>query len=175
MPIYLALMPEPKNNNMYYSVGKGCSYSGLSFTKFIGILLIFGLFTFTAEARKDSMRAGKSAKNDLKLNPEQREKMSQIRFAFNKEAMVLKNQMAEKRARLRILETADQADMKSIYTLIDEISSFQLQIEKRKADMKQAIRKILTPEQRLSFDLKKSRQHSGKGHKSGRRGKKRED
>ena len=175
MPIYLALMPEPKKNNMYYSEGKGCLYSGFGLTRFIGILLIFGLFTFSAEARKDSMRAGKSAKNDLKLNPEQLEKMSQIRFSFNKEAMVLKNQMAEKRARLRILETADQADMKSIYTLIDEINSFRVQIEKKEADMNQAIRKILTPEQRLSFDLKKSRQHSGKGHKSGRRGQKRED
>jgi Spy/CpxP family protein refolding chaperone len=143
---------------------------GFPFGRLLGILIVIVFVAHPVSAQRDSAQRGKHRKDLLQLQPEQKAKVDQIRFSFKKEAMTFRNQLAEKKARLRILETADQPDMKNIFALIDEISGLRTQFEKKEAEMKQSIRKILTPEQRLVFDLKKDKKRKEKGHKHGHRG-----
>lgn len=134
------------------------------------MFLLLTLFTGTAIAQRpsrDSARAGKHGVSNL--TADQKKKMSELRTQLKKEVLPLKNQLGEKRAKMRTLETADKADMQAINALIDEIQSLQGKIMKMHASHRQEIRKILTPEQRVDFDLKgmrkEKRQHKGrKGH-----------
>ena len=94
--------------------------------------------------------------------------MAELRTQLKKEILPLKNQLGEKKARMQTLETADKADMQAINALIDEIQSLQGKIMKMHASHRQEIRKMLTPEQRVDFDLKGMRKE--KRHHKGRRG-----
>jgi Spy/CpxP family protein refolding chaperone len=88
------------------------------------------------------------------LTDEQSKKMDVLRLTFQKEKLALENQMAELKAHQQTLSTAEKADMKAIYSNIDEITKLQNQMMKKSADYKQQIRSLLTDEQRLFFDTK---------------------
>src|SRR3989339_975255 len=91
------------------------------------------------------------------LSDEQKQKIDKIKFANQKENLQLKNKLAEKKAQLKTLESADNADMSAINKIIDEMSALKAEMHKKRAAQKQEIRKILTEEQRLQFDI-----HGGK-------------
>ncbi|MDR1054262.1 MAG: Spy/CpxP family protein refolding chaperone [Prevotellaceae bacterium] len=88
------------------------------------------------------------------LTDDQKAKIKAICLSEQKRSLQFCNQMGEKRARLRSLETAYKADIKEINKVIDEIVKFQADIMKLKADSKQKIRDLLTDEQRVEFDVK---------------------
>ncbi len=87
------------------------------------------------------------------LTEEQTEKMSEFKLKEKKQLLKIKNQLAEKKARLHSLQTADKPDMKEIYKNIDEIAGLIAQEMKIKSDCIQQIRATLTEEQRIDFDL----------------------
>jgi Spy/CpxP family protein refolding chaperone len=87
------------------------------------------------------------------LTDDQRQKIEALRTPFSKETLPLVNQLAEKRAHLRTLETADKTDPNAINGTIDDISKLQSQLMKKRAAHTQAIRNLLTDEQRVAFDL----------------------
>ncbi|HOY96585.1 MAG TPA: periplasmic heavy metal sensor, partial [Catalimonadaceae bacterium] len=122
--------------------------------------------TFAQRPPRDSAHAGKHGISNL--TAEQKKKMAELRTQLKKEILPLKNQLGEKKARMQTLETADKADMQAINTLIDEIQSLQGKIMKMHASHRQEIRKMLTPEQRVDFDLKGMRKE--KRHHKGRKG-----
>ena len=64
----------------------------------------------------------------------------------------LKAQLAEKEAGLVILLVSDNPDNKKINAVIEEIGKLRTNIFKLAVDHDQAIRKILTPEQKVIFD-----------------------
>jgi Spy/CpxP family protein refolding chaperone len=102
----------------------------------------------------------KEAKQDpMNLSVEQKASIKKLHLAFQKEAMPIKNQIAEKKAHLKTLTTADKADMTAINATIDEIGAMKIQLEKKRVAMDQEIRKLLADDQRLIFDLKKSKAH----------------
>ena len=87
------------------------------------------------------------------LTEEQKEQIRELEINNMKEALSLKNQMGEKEAHLRTLSTADNVDMNSIYELIEEIGELKTQMVKQQAALHQEIRKILTDDQRVFFDM----------------------
>lgn len=89
------------------------------------------------------------------LTDEQREAIKKIKTDGKKQTLPIKNQLNEKRAKMKTLTTAEKADMKKIDALIDEMSDLQAQLMKIKARQTQEIRSQLTEEQRLEFDTKK--------------------
>ncbi len=101
----------------------------------------------------------------LELTADQQTKIEALHLSLQKELLPIKNQLKEKKAHLNTLMTAEKADMTAINTTIDEIGAFKVQIMKKEAAHKQEIRKLLTDEQRIKFDLK----HQGEGR--GMRGK----
>ena len=98
----------------------------------------------------------------LKLTDEQKAKIKDVKLAHQKEVMKHKNKMAELRAHLQTLSTADVVDMKAINATIDEITQSQNQLMKSREGFKQQVRALLTDEQRIQFDL-----HQGMLHRPG--------
>ena len=133
------------------------------------LFLLTTLFTGAAFAQRparDSARAAKHATSNL--SADQKKKMAELRTQLKKDILPLKNQLGEKKAKMRTLETADKADIAAINALIDEIQSLQGKIMKLHATQRQEIRKMLTPEQRVDFDLKGMRKE--KKHRKGKKG-----
>jgi len=106
------------------------------------------------------------------LTDEQKEKISDLRTENMKVMLQKRNQVHEKMAKLRTLETAEKADMKAINGLIDEISEIKADMAKQQAAHRQQVRKLLTDEQRVIFDSRPHRGHhgAGKGHSGKRSG-----
>jgi len=89
----------------------------------------------------------------LELTDEQKTKIEALRLDQQKKMLPLKNELGEKEARMKTLSTAEVADMKAINSLIDEMAVIKTKMAKDRAAHHQEIRKILTPEQRIKFDL----------------------
>lgn len=88
----------------------------------------------------------------LGLTEEQQEQVKAQKIKSEKQILALENQIREKKARLRTLETADKADLKAINSTIEEIGKLKMEKEKIEAADRQFIRSMLTEEQRLMFD-----------------------
>ena len=104
------------------------------------------------------------------LTEDQQKKMAEMRVGQMKDMLMFKNSMAEKKARLNTLRTADKVDMNAINKTIDEMGVIRTQMMKKKEAHRQAVRKILTEEQRVIFDSKPMRGSQG-GMMMGRHGK----
>ena len=133
------------------------------------MFLLLTLFTGSAMAQRpsrDSARAGKHGMSNL--TADQKKKMAELRTQLKKDILPLKNQLGEKKAKMRTLETADKADLQAINALIDEIQNLQGKIMKLHASNRQEIRKLLTSEQRVHFDMKGIQKE--KRHRKGRKG-----
>lgn len=122
---------------------------------------------------QDSLKPGLNCRIP-DLTPEQDKEIRKLNTAFHKEAMQIKNQIAEKKARLQTLRTADKADMAAIDKTIDELAALKTQLMKKKERRRQEIRALLNDEQRLFFDSKAGKMgkkgKAGRGHGRGNGG-----
>lgn len=98
------------------------------------------------------------------LTPEQEKSIKKSKLAFQKEATALKNQLAEKKAHLRTLNTAEKPDNAAIDKTIDEIAALKAQLMKNRNSHYQEVRAVLTDEQKIFFDSKGGKH---KGRKAG--------
>lgn len=113
---------------------------------------------------QQGMQRGERMEEFLELSDDQKTKIETLRVAHQKEMLPLKNELGEKQAKMQTLASAENADMKSINALIDEMSVIKTKMAKMRAAHKQDVRKLLSPEQRVKFDSK-SRQGRGKNHR----------
>jgi len=131
--------------------------------KYITLIIIGLLLTATVNAqgfgeRKhrfdgDGPRKGKERMTErLNLTDEQKESMDKIHTETLKEMLPLKNSIAEKKAQLHTLQTAEKADMNNINALIDDIAAIKTTMAKKRAATHQQIRSLLSDEQRVLFD-----------------------
>ena len=88
------------------------------------------------------------------ITQEQLDKIDALHVEKLKENQQLRNQLNEKRARLRTLSTADQPDSKAIDATIDEMAALRATIQKNNMARMQEIRQLLTDEQRVVFDAR---------------------
>ena len=120
---------------------------------------------------KEAKEAGApKGRGGLELSEDQKKKMKEIHTRTHKDVQPLKNQVNEKRARLKTLTTADKADMNEINKTIDEISALKNQIAKKKIAARMEARALLNDEQRMKFDQhkEKHRKHLKKEHGGGK-------
>jgi len=145
---------------------KTTKYSNVHTIWIFFLLTLFTNSAFGQRPSRDSTRAGNHETGNL--TADQKKKMAELRTQLKKDVLPLRNQLGEKKAKMRTLESADKADIQAINLLIDEIQILQGKIMKLLAAHRQEIRKILTPEQRVDFDLKgmrkEKRHHRGRGH-----------
>ena len=105
------------------------------------------------------------------LTDDQKAKIKALQIAFGKEALPLKNQLAEKKAHLRTLQTAQPYDANAVNAAIDDITKTESLLMKKHAANQEVIRKLLNDEQRLAFDSHKGfRRGSAKFHNRHRQG-----
>jgi Spy/CpxP family protein refolding chaperone len=129
--------------------------------KWILIVLLFLNMGNTMAQKMDSAKLshhghGMAMYGISNLTEDQKKKIKELKTPLNKEVLPLKNQLAEKKAHLKTLQTAEKADLKSINSTIDEMTQLQSQIMKKHAAHTQAIRSILTDDQRIAFDMRAS-------------------
>lgn len=96
------------------------------------------------------------------LTDSQKDKMKTLRFDHMKAIQPLQNEIGEKQARFRTLQTADKVDMSEINEVIEDIGSLRIRIMKLKAAHHQEIRSLLTQEQRVLFDAHQPQQHGSR-------------
>jgi Spy/CpxP family protein refolding chaperone len=89
----------------------------------------------------------------LNLTAEQKTQIEKLKTAHMKEMIGLKNQLQEKKAHLHTVSTVDKVDMVEVNKTIDEIGALKTEMMKKKEAHKQEVRKLLTEEQRLKFDM----------------------
>ncbi len=103
------------------------------------------------------------------LTEEQEAKIKELRVDHLKEMKSFRNQMNELRARKRTFMTSDNADLKEINSVIDQMTEIQNQMMKATAKHRQEIRNLLTDEQRIFFDSRPMRgPRHGKSMRHGR-------
>ena len=100
------------------------------------------------------------------LTDQQLEQMKAMRTEHMKEMQIIRNQLAEKKARLRTLSTADKVNMTEINKVIDEMGEMKTQMMKMREQHRQTIRKMLTDDQRVFFDSHQPMHHEGPHHKA---------
>lgn len=93
------------------------------------------------------------------MTEEQEKEMKTLHLKFGQDVLPLKNEMKEKEARLISLKTAKNVDMAAINSKIEEIGQVKIQLEKKHAALEQEMRKVLTDEQRLHFDMRMGEKH----------------
>jgi Spy/CpxP family protein refolding chaperone len=100
----------------------------------------------------------------LDLTDEQEAKITELRTNHLKEVTPLRNELNEKRARLHTLQSADKHDLNAINKTIDEMSSIRTNIQKKGAAHRAEVASLLTDEQRVLFNSRKSnRMNRGNG------------
>ena len=100
----------------------------------------------------DGNGKGFGQEQGLNLTEDQQSQMKSLRLKLQQEMLPIRNQLGENRARFRTLSTAENADMKAINKLIDGNSQLTASMAKLRAANHQAVRKLLTEEQRIIFD-----------------------
>ena len=109
------------------------------------------------------------------LTEDQQNKIDALRLEHMKEMNAYRNQMNELRAKKHTLMTSDNADMKEINGVIDQMTSIHNTMMKSSAKHQQSVRSLLTDEQRVYFDSRPMRGHgmgmhdgNGRGRGNGR-------
>lgn len=142
----------------------------------LSLLMIFSVISSFAQNRGEFRRDRMEKRDGMRQNPmmeripdlteEQQAKLKSLRTETQKQVLPLRNQIGEKKARLKSLTTAEEPDMKSIDKLIEEIGDLKTQIAKLRAATHQKVRAELTEDQRLFLDTHMGKQ---KGHGKGGR------
>lgn len=91
------------------------------------------------------------------LSSDQQKKIEALGVSFRKETLPITNVLAEKQAHLRTLQASDKADMGAINSTIDEMTQLRSQLMKKQAGHHEAVRKLLTDDQRVAFDSRGGR------------------
>jgi Spy/CpxP family protein refolding chaperone len=102
--------------------------------------------------------------HDLKLTPDQVEKIKALRESFIKEKIPLQNELMRERLELRTLWMQTNPDEQKILAKQKEINTLRAQIEEKATKNRLEMRKILTPEQQAKWIYMMSRHQVWGGH-----------
>jgi Spy/CpxP family protein refolding chaperone len=92
----------------------------------------------------------------LNLTPEQDAQIAELRTNHLKEVTPLRNELGEKRARLRTLQSTDKPDLNAINKTIDEMGAIRTNIQKKGAAHRAEVSSLLTDVQRVNFNARKT-------------------
>lgn len=98
------------------------------------------------------------------LSEKQKEEIEALRTEHMKIVQQLRNQLGEKKARLRTLSTSDKVNMSEINRVIEDLGEMRTQLMKSMAQHRQDVRELLTDEQRVIFDAHQPGHRDGPPH-----------
>jgi Spy/CpxP family protein refolding chaperone len=111
------------------------------------ILVLSLFFLMSIASAQDPEPPKKRLKTKIALTPEQKEKIEDIRFDFQKESIRLKADLKIAKLELKSLMSEEELNKGNIYRKIEELSDLRTKLAKNQVDKKMAIRQILTREQ----------------------------
>ena len=117
---------------------------------FILILALTGVSFLNAQP------SGNKTQGISGLSEDQKTQIQKLRVTHLKDIQAINNLIGENRAHFKTLMTAENADMNAINKNIDEFGGLRSQLLKKQAAHIQDVRKLLSEEQRLKFDVKLS-------------------
>jgi len=97
------------------------------------------------------------------LTDEQRESIKAIHVEHLKSTKALKNEMGEKEARLKTLQSEDQPNKKNILSIASEIGEIKKALYIARVETHMEIRGLLTENQKVMFDSIREHRRGGKG------------
>ena len=121
--------------------------------------------------RSNQMGSNQIFKN-LKLTPEQQQKLLAIRQDFQKETQPLRFEIQRKQLELRQLWSAQTLNQSAIEAKTKEVAGLRVQMVKKVRVMQEKMKSILTVEQRRKWEESFSRRSPGAGSRGYRGGKK---
>lgn len=104
------------------------------------------------------------------LSAEQKAQLDRLHLDFAKKKHVLKSGIDALKVQIAVLAIADQPQQEAINAQIDELLMAKRQLMQAKYAYIAAQRQVLTPEQRVSFDMEVIHKADGKGKKKGHGG-----
>lgn len=136
------------------------------------IFSLIGLFLLTsgllAQPRGKTRKSGPRMMQVLDLTAEQETKMQEIRLKFRKETLPLRTKLQSLRGDLKLEMTAEKFDEGKVEKIVEQMQEVRTEMQMKRILHKQAVREILTPEQRVKFDLHiLSENGPGKGRRPG--------
>jgi len=111
-----------------------------------------GLYTEMGRGEYRPMLGRYHSFDYLDLNEEQQERIDQLYTDHLKKIDPVRDKLAEKQISLQNSRTADNVDMKSLNSLIEEVGDLHIELMKKREAYYQQIRTLLTDEQRAVFD-----------------------
>jgi Spy/CpxP family protein refolding chaperone len=90
----------------------------------------------------------------LNLTADQQTQFKSMRLKMQQDMLPIRNKIGENRAKLRTLTTVENADLKAINKVIDSNSQLTASMAKLQATNHQAVRSLLTEEQRIIYDTR---------------------
>lgn len=108
----------------------------------------------------------RAAWSQLDLTDEQEAALTELRLEHYKEMQPLRSQMIELKAKERALLLEDEVDMKALNSVIDDQTDLNNRIRKQRAEHRVSVRSLLTDEQRMIADQRRSFRNDrwGRGH-----------
>ena len=116
------------------------------------LLLMLFMIVGTLSFAQGGGNSGNQCSNIPDLTQDQKDKIEVLRTANQKTMLTFKNQLAVKNAQLEVLTTADKPDVAAINKMIDEIGALKIDMQKKRAEHRLAVRNLLTENQRIQFD-----------------------
>jgi len=107
------------------------------------------------------------------LTEQQQNQVAKLKLDYKKQTYPIKTKLKEAKVSLALLMIADKPNQKNINKKISQIIKLKSQKIRIKVNHKIAVRKVLSAEQRVKFDMKvlkkayhgKKRRHSGPYHR----------
>ena len=122
---------------------------------------------FRGEGR---MQAQAAARQNIKLNDDQQKQMNELRSQFQEETRKINNLINEKQAHLKTLTETDNRDMKDLDKTVADLTGLKADQIKKGIAHRDAVKKILTPEQMKIWDIQAHRRMDASGQGFGQRG-----
>lgn len=123
----------------------------------ITLVMLFATASLFAQPKANSQTHNKCKIPNL--TEQQQTQIDAINLKYRKEVLPLHNEIREMRAKITTLTTQDNVDLEEVYALIDAIAQKKAEIEKKRIAKHNEIRNLLTEEQRVVFDMHKSKNH----------------
>lgn len=101
----------------------------------------------------------------LDLTDEQQAQVQELRLDHQKEMMTLKDEMHSLRNQMKLLLTEDKPSNSEIETLAGKIGTASRNIALAKANHRLDVRKLLTDEQKVKFDMMTLHRGDRRGHR----------
>ena len=90
----------------------------------------------------------------LGLNPEQQNKIAQYRLELQKQNLPLRAKLNDYYAQLKLLVISDQFNEERAKSILQQIGGIRQQLALNRLLFQREVRKLLTPEQRVKFDMR---------------------